>query len=51
MSIDEGILSDWEIIAVLSFIKWRWPQQVRHQRDGNNEAQKDRENQAACRQP
>jgi mono/diheme cytochrome c family protein len=34
----EGVLSDDDIIAVLSFIKSRWPEDVRRRHDGLNRA-------------
>jgi mono/diheme cytochrome c family protein len=36
MPVYEGILSDAEIIAVLSFIKSRWPQEIRERHDEMN---------------
>lgn len=38
----EGILSDQEIIAVLSFIKSRWSEQIRRRHDSMNQARKDK---------
>ncbi|SMF22458.1 Cytochrome C oxidase, cbb3-type, subunit III [Tistlia consotensis] len=34
----EGVLSDREIVAVLSFIKSRWPEEIRRRHDALNEA-------------
>ena len=39
----EGVLSDEEIIAVLSFIKSRWPEDVRNRHDEMNLAAKGNE--------
>lgn len=38
----EGVLSDQEIIAVLSYIKSRWPKRVKQRHDRINGAQRDR---------
>lgn len=37
MPVYEGVLSDEEIIAVLSWIKAQWPEEIRHRHDQMNE--------------